>query len=152
MKGVGLTVMPLKYISCEDRILMAPADDHTLEFLLGFNGAVHVFPEGYWTKIEIKRGRKTKRCLHGLRYSFTLHDASGKRLMGFDNAHPVREPGSRFNEAAEESDHWHRDEKDKGRPYTFTTAEQLIVDFEREAKRILSARGVLYNVVAAKEK
>ena len=131
---------------------MSLADGHTLEYLLAFHGAVHVFADGYWTKFEIVRGKKSARCPHGLRYSFTLHDESGKRLMGFDNAHPVRDPGSRFKATAETADHWHRDEKDKGRRYVFTTAEQLIVDFQREVELILSARGVTFEVVSTKEK
>jgi len=28
-------------------------------------------------------------------------------------------------------DHWHRTEKDKGRPYNFTTATQLLDDFSK---------------------
>jgi hypothetical protein len=28
---------------------------------------------------------------HGPDYSLTLHDGDGERLLGFDNAHPIRE-------------------------------------------------------------
>jgi hypothetical protein len=70
--------------------------DHGLEFLLAFDGRVHVFEEGYWVKFEIKRVKSTKERPHGLSYSFTLHGPDGKRLLGFDNAHGVGTKGSRL--------------------------------------------------------
>jgi|SRR6185312_13430946 len=68
---------------------MSGRDEHTLEFLLAFDGRIHHLEQGYWLKFEIKRIEPTPERPHGLRYSFTLHNADGKRLMGFDNAHGV---------------------------------------------------------------
>jgi hypothetical protein len=62
-----------------------------------------------------------------LRYA--LHDPDGKRLVGFDNAHVAPPLGSRFRPAKEEHDHWDRSGDDPGRPYAFTTADQLLADF-----------------------
>lgn len=131
--------------------MRATSNEHSLEFLLAFDGRVHVLSEGYWTKFEIKRVAKTAQRPHGLSYSFTLHDASGKRIMGFDNAHAVPEPGSRFKKAPETHDHWHRSEGDKGRPYAFTSAEALIEDFEREVRRILTDRGIDLTILSVEE-
>lgn len=46
---------------------------------------------GYWTKFEVQSTAKiTKERPQGIRYSLTLHDRRGNRIMGFDNAHAVK--------------------------------------------------------------
>lgn len=122
--------------------------EHTLEFLLDFDGRTHWYAGGYRIRFEIRRVKKTKARPHGLRYSFTLHDPSGARLIGFDNAHSVRPRGSRFKQAPDSADHWHRTEDDEGRPYEFKDAETLIEDFMNEVARVLIERGVPLDVVA----
>jgi hypothetical protein len=119
---------------------------HTLEFLLAFDGRLHWYEQGYCTKFEIKRTDPTTERPHGLRYSFTLHDPDGKRLMGFDNAHTVAARGRNAKRPAE-ADHWHRTEDDPGRPYVFSDSATLIADFFDEVERILTGRGVSMNVV-----
>ncbi|HXT79796.1 MAG TPA: DUF6516 family protein [Acetobacteraceae bacterium] len=121
---------------------MSGRDEHTLEFLLAFDGRIHHLEQGYWLKFEIKRIEPTPERPHGLRYSFTLHNADGKRLMGFDNAHGVAAQGSKFAARTIEHDHWHRTGDDEGRPYSFTTADALLADFFDEVRRVLSERGV----------
>lgn len=122
--------------------MAAISDDHTLEFLLGFDGRIHHLERGYWVKFEIKRTATTPERPHGLRYSFTLYDPDGKRLVGFDNAHGVQPRGSRFRKPTMEYDHWHRTQADQGRPYQFTTADQLLADFESEVNRVLAELGI----------
>jgi hypothetical protein len=124
------------------------ASEHTLEFLLAFDGRTHWYEGGYRVRFEIRRVRKTAARPHGLRYSFTLHDPDGVRLIGFDNAHTVRPRGSRFNRGSDAADHWHRSESDQGRPYQFTDAATLIEDFMNEVERVLAERGIPVNVVA----
>lgn len=123
------------------------SDEHTLEFLLGFDGRIHYLAQGYWLKFEIKRADPTPQRPHGLRYSFTLHDPNGDRLLGFDNAHGIAPRGARYRQSNVAHDHWHRTADDAGRPYPFTTAEQLLVDFEAEVGRVLAERGVGVDVV-----
>ena len=118
------------------------SEEHTLEFLLAFDGRIHHLEKGHWLKFKIKWVDKTPERPHGLRYSFTLHDANGNRLVGFDNAHAVPPLGSRFREPATEHDHWHRTGRDPGRPYAFTTADQLLADFFTEVSRVLAMRGI----------
>ncbi|MFH1343022.1 MAG: DUF6516 family protein [Pseudomonadota bacterium] len=132
---------------------MNEAQMHTLEFLLAFDGRLHWYEQGYFTKFEIKRVEPSKERPHGLRYSFTLHDPEGKRLMGFDNAHTVAAAGRNAKRQIE-TDHWHRTESDKGRAYKFKDAEKLIDDFFAEVERILTERKVPIHVVrdAAKPK
>jgi hypothetical protein len=106
------------------------------------DGPVNHLEKGYWLEFEIARVAATATRPHGLSYSFTLHAPDGKRLVGFDNAHDVRGLGSRFKRRGEASDHWHRTDKDPGRPYVFTDAETLIDDFFDEVERMLSERGI----------
>ncbi len=126
--------------------------EHGLEFLLAFDGRIHHLEAGYWLKFEIKRVAASKERPHGLRYSFTLHAPDGKRLVGFDNAHGVPARGGRFKPASQASDHWHRTERDPGRPYAFKDAETLIEDFFNEVERVLAERGVGTAVVEVEER
>lgn len=120
---------------------MESPSEHELAYLLNFDGARYLFEEGYWVKIEVKRATPTPQRPHGLSYSLTLHDPGGVRLLGFDNAHSAPQGGRyKFKPAAH--DHWHRTEKDKGRPYAFRSALQLVQDFLGEVERILKERGV----------
>jgi hypothetical protein len=76
-----------------------------------------------------------------------LHDPQGNRLIGFDNAHGVPPQGSRFRKPATEHGHWHRTKDDPGRPYPFTTADQLLADFATEVARVLREHGVSDEVI-----
>ena len=125
--------------------MIRQVDDHGLEFLLAFDGRVHFLEGGYWIKFEIRRMAGTPTRPHGLSYSFTLHAPSGRRLLGFDNAHGVR---TRRGRRRTEYDHWHRTERDPGRPYVFKDAVKLLDDFFDEVERILKARGVDPTVIA----
>ncbi len=136
----------------EDRIIYGnDLVDHTLEFLLAFDGRIHHFEGGYWIKFEIKCVERSKERPHGLAYSFTLHDPKGMRLIGFDNAHQIRARGSRLKQQPAATDHWHRTEKDGGRPYPFKDAETLIDDFFDEVERVLSERGIPTTVLEVEE-
>ncbi len=125
---------------------MGEGQEHTLEFLLSFDGHVNWYAEGYFTKFEIKRVEPSPSRPHGLRYALTLHAPEGVRLMGFDNAHPVAPAGSRFTKRQPEADHWHRTEDDEGRPYVFADAATLIFDFFAEVERVLTERGIPLDV------
>jgi Family of unknown function (DUF6516) len=125
--------------------------DHTLEFLLAFDGRIHHLEEGYRIKFEIKRVQVNKKRPHGLSYSFTLHAPDGRRLVGFDNAHTVVGRGARFKKRSRASDHWHRSEGDIGRPYEFKDAETLLDDFFNEVERVLRERGIATAVVAVED-
>ena len=127
------------------------ASEYTLEFLLAFDGRIHHLEEGYWIKFEIKRVGLSKERPHGLSYSFTLHAPSGKRLIGFDNAHGVAATGSRYKTRPRTRDHWHRTENDAGRPYPFVNVETLLDDFFSEVERVLQERGVGTTVIAVEE-
>lgn len=130
---------------------MKSQPEHTLEFLLAFDGRIHHLEEGYWIKFEIERVKATRQRPHGLSYSFTLHAPDGTRLVGFDNAHGAPAAGSRFKRRPRASDHWHRTESDAGRPYAFMDAATLIDDFLDEVERVLGERGIGTAVVEVEE-
>lgn len=125
--------------------------EHALEFLLGFNGHVHLYAGGYWLKFEITQGEESDERPHGLSYSFTLHGPDNERLVGFDNAHSVPAKGSRFKKRPKATDHWHRTGTDEGRPYEFKDAETLINDFFDEVERVLKERGIPFEAIEDKE-
>jgi hypothetical protein len=112
--------------------------DDSLETLLDLDGQVYVIDEhGRFVKFIVKREPASENKPHGLSYSLTLHERSGKRLMGFDNAHAVKRPGSKYLARIKEYDHKHSHPDDPGRPYEFVTAAQLVEDFWKEVDRIL---------------
>ena len=125
--------------------------EHTLEFLLSFNGHVHRYAGGYWLKFEITKVESNDGKPHGLDYSFTLHGPDNRRLIGFDNAHSVPAKGARFKKRPKAMDHWHRTETDEGRPYAFKDAETLLDDFFDEVERVLTEHGIPFEVVEVTE-
>ena len=97
---------------------------------------------GYWIKFEAWRVDVTERVPHGIRYSLTLHEPYGKRILGYDNAHAVKLP-KKFKFAGRRLpyDHKHRHVSDKGVPYEFQDTQQLLVDFFAEVDRVLDEIG-----------
>jgi len=77
---------------------------------------------------------------HGIKYSLTLHAASGERLFGIDNAHGVTEGGGPGKKRPVEWDHEHRDETI--RIYDYVSAAELLADFFAGVDRILDRKGV----------
>ena len=122
-------------------------DEHTLEFLLDFDGRIHRYHGGYWLKFDIRRVSVTGSQPHGLRYSFTLHGPDGSRLVGFDNAHAVALRKGRRKSSSVVTDHWHRTESDPGRPYRFKDAATLIDDFFNEVERVLTEHDIPFEVI-----
>ena len=93
---------------------------------------------GYWVKFEAWRVMASDGIPHGIRYSLTLHEPYGKRILGYDNADAVKPP-KKFKFAGQRLayDHRHRHVSDKGVPYVFQDAQQLLVDFFAEVDRVL---------------
>lgn len=109
-----------------------------LETLLDLNENIVQQEHGYWVEIHAWRVDSTAEIPHGIRYSLTLHNREGGRIMGYDNAHAVK-PSNKFKFAGQvlPYDHKHRHIQDKGYPYEFKDAYQLISDFFTDVDRIL---------------
>lgn len=117
--------------------------DGELEVLLALDGASFEMAPGVIVEFTARRTDTTPERPHGLRYAFVLRDKSGGYpWLRFDNAHAVEKRRKGYGRNPPAYDHWHRTEKDKGRPYNFTTAAQLLEDFWREAKRTLDEKGI----------
>ena len=101
--------------------------DRSLDTLLELDGETFVVEGLFWVRFEVKQVPASSQRPHGLDYSLTLHDARGKRLLGFDNAHAIKEgsgPGARTRI---EYDHRHRGHR--VRFYEYTDAATLLADF-----------------------
>ena len=66
--------------------------DPGIETLLDLHNQVIDQDSRYWLKIEAWQIDPTPEVPHGIRYSLTLHEPYGKRVLGFDNAHAVKPP------------------------------------------------------------
>jgi hypothetical protein len=70
---------------------------------------------------------------HGIRYSLTLHEPYGKRIMGYDNSHAIK-PLKKFKHAGQRLayDHKHRHLSDKGVSYEFRDAyHRLLISLKK---------------------
>jgi hypothetical protein len=97
-----------------------PPHDPSLDALLDLDGQVMVVdPVGaHWVRFTVRRVPVSPDRPHGLSYALALHAGEGELLVCFDHAHPVR-------------------------PYEYTDAATLLVDFWAEVDAVLKERGVL---------
>jgi hypothetical protein len=92
---------------------------------------------GYWTKIEAWKTEISEHVPHGVRYSLTLHDRYNQRVLGYDNAHAVKEKQGRFAALKTTWDHVHK--KHKVLTYEFESADQLMEDFWNEVDNFMKS-------------
>jgi len=110
-----------------------------IETLLDLHGSVLDQGKGYWIKLEAWRVEVGKQVPHGIRYSLTLHEPYGRRILGYDNAHAVKPPKKyKYAGRIVSHDHVHRHAADKGVPYEFKDAEQLLIDCFAHVDRLLA--------------
>ena len=116
--------------------------DPSLDHLLDLDGQVLVIdPDGgHWVRFVVTRVPATEAKPHGLDYSLTLHDPKGERLVGFDNAHPVRRTAGPGGKGQGAQDHKHR--LKTIRPYEYQDAATLIADFWRDVEAVLAEKGI----------
>ena len=116
--------------------------DTSLDTLLDLDGQVLVLDEkgGYWVKFEVTIASVTKERPHGLAYSITLHGNENERLVGFDNAHAVRQSAGPGGKGKAAYDHKHRVRSI--RPYEYRDAATLLADFWAEVDSVLKEKGV----------
>lgn len=119
------------------------SSERDFEALVGYDGTTFWFEHGYHAIFEIRKADEPGVGPHPYRYAFSLHAPNGKRIMGFDNAHPVARKAGKFKRRSQHADHWHRDASDRGRPYKFETLSKLLDDFFTEVERTLQVLGVL---------
>ena len=97
------------------------------------------FVNGWSIRFQVRRAEVTEGKPHGIKYSFTLHDVDGTRILAFDNAHsiPMRT----------EHDHWHKFRNmGKRVPYAFIDGDTLLADFITAVRKACAAEGVVYDI------
>jgi hypothetical protein len=111
--------------------------DPSLDALLDLDGQVLVIdPEtGHWFRFVVQRVPVSEAKPHGLDHSLSLHGPHGGRLVGFDNAHPVKGPGAKGA-----FDHKHR--LKTVRLYDYQDAATLLDDFWTSVGVVLHERGI----------
>ncbi len=115
--------------------------DHTLDNLLGLDGDIYIIDEtaGYWVKFIVRRVPPSPERPHGIEYSLTMHDSSNRRLVGFDNAHPIPKAKPFRRDISRAYDHWHRLGKVKA--YGYQDAAKLVADFWEAVDEVLKLKG-----------
>lgn len=112
--------------------------DPVIETLLDLHDSILDQGDGFWVKIEAWRTNVSSEIPHGIRYSLTLHEPYGKRILGYDNAHAIKPPKKlKYAGRVLPYDHKHRHATDYGVPYEFRNAQQLINDFFADVDRVL---------------
>jgi hypothetical protein len=92
--------------------------------------------DGYWVKIDAWQVAPSEAIPHGIRYSLTLHNPAGERILGYDNAHAFKQIRS-YGDRKFPYDHKHRHSKDLGTSYVFKDAYQLLSDFFNDVDKAL---------------
>ncbi len=114
--------------------------DKGLDYLLELHGQTVYREDSYWWKIEAWKVQASKFIPHGIRYSLTLHDKHNTRVFGMDNAHAIKPPKKGKYSGRLVYDHIHRNPGDKGHPYNFVSAAQLIGDFFEKIDEVIAER------------
>lgn len=113
--------------------------DYGLDTLLDLDGVIIEQKYGCWIKFEVSITDISPVRPHGIRYSLTLHNRYGQRVMGYDNAHSVRLPNKyKYTGRRVEYDHYHRHQSDNGVPYEFRDSYQLLQDFFNSVDKVLA--------------
>ena len=94
-----------------------------LEALLVLDGAVLEMAPGIIVEVTAPRTDQTPERPYGISYALVLRPKTGGLpWVRFDNAHRVSERRGKYKRKPLAYDHWHKTERDRGRPYEFTTA------------------------------
>ena len=115
--------------------------DEAMSRLLDFDRRRYWLVNGWSIRFRIAEIEASTVRPHGIKYSFTLHDHDGSRLLGFDNAHGVPR--------TETYDHRHRFRRTKEIvAYEFRGADELICDFFAAVERACKQEGVQFEFEA----
>jgi hypothetical protein len=114
----------------------------SLDALPGLDGQGYVIdPDtGLWVRFVVRPVPVTAAKPHGLDYALTMHRRDGERLVGFDNAHPVRGQTGPAGRTRAAQDHRHR--LKTVRPDDYPDAATLLTDFWAEVMAVCPEMGV----------
>jgi hypothetical protein len=106
-----------------------------LDNLLLLDGTIMEVGEGYWIKIEAKEVSLSTERPHGIVYSLCLFNPNDARIVCYDNAHPITVGNGPAKKRTKMNDHVHKGANVK--PYGYTDAETLLVDFWTDVEAAL---------------
>jgi aminoglycoside N3'-acetyltransferase len=115
-------------------------EDRTLERLLALDGEIMEVGGGFWVSIKAHRVEATAERPNGVDYSLCLFTPDKVRVICFDNAHQISVGSGPSKRRTATSDHVHRGKKVK--PYNYSDAETLLVDFWDAVYKHLKEEGV----------
>ncbi|MGI4801034.1 MAG: toxin-antitoxin system TumE family protein [Janthinobacterium lividum] len=114
------------------------SDDEALRRLLDYHRRRYWLVNGWCIRFRVQEAPVTTGRPHGIKYSFTLHDATMTRLLGIDNAHGL--PRRQIY------DHRHRFRRTEELvPYDYTDADTLIGDFFAAVESAFRQEGVEFS-------
>lgn len=116
---------------------MSADDEKSLERLLDFDRRRYWLLNDWSVRFRICRVRAHPGRPAGIKYSLTLHDDTGERLLGFDNAHAVG-VGAAFDHR-----HWFRNLR-LVKPYQYRGADRLLMDFFEEVEAACRREGIAF--------
>jgi len=116
------------------------AGDKTLERLLLLDGEIIEVGDGYWVNFTAHEIAATATRPHGIKYSLCLFAPNDDRVVCFDNAHQISVGKGPAKKKTTVHDHVHMGKRVK--PYSYTDAETLLVDFWDAVYGYLKKEGV----------
>jgi len=116
-------------------------EDASIQRLLDLDETIMEVGGGFWVEIKAKRVEPSTQRPAGVSYSLCLYDpGKNERLICFDNAHPVSVGSGPSKKQTPVNDHQHKGKTVK--PYSYKTAEDLLVDFWAAVDDMLKKEGV----------
>jgi len=111
--------------------------DEEVQRLLDYHCRLYWLVDGWSMRFRVVEVEESSTRPHGLKYSFTLHDVDGSRLLGFDNAHGLAR--------TQVYDHQHRFRRTaEVIPYKYENADRLICDFFDAVERACKQEGLAF--------
>ncbi len=114
--------------------------DPSLQPLLDLDGEIMEVGGGYWVTLRARKVLPSAAKPHGIDYSLSLLGPDGRRLVGYDNAHPVPAGSGPGRKKPTTGDHRHAGAS--ARPYDYADAETLLQDFWADVERVLKEEGI----------
>ena len=96
----------MKKLSSGDKYKRRRADP-SLPRLLDLDGEIMEVGGGYWVSLRARKVPPSTAKPHGIDYSLSLLGPDGRRLVGYDNAHPVAAGSGPGRKKRTSGDHRH---------------------------------------------
>lgn len=111
----------------------------SLERLLAYDRRRYWLVNGWSVWFRIRPIQSSLGKPYGIKYSFTLHDIDGNRILAYDNAHRIPR--------RTEHDHWHQFRNiGKRAPYEFVDGDKLLADFFEAVRNACKIENVSFEI------